>query len=58
MFAMMVGERLSKQLEIVRLFVKVKVIADLLPLLVSTLEVILRSKFVDPPGAFDVDMMR
>ena len=35
-----------------------KVIADLLPLLVSTLEVILRSKFVDPPGAFDVDMMR
>ena len=58
MFAMMVGERLSKQLEIVRLLVKVKVIADLLPLLVSTLEVILRSKFVDPPGAFDVDMMR
>ena len=58
MFAMMVGERLSKQREIVRLCVKVKVIADLLPLLVSTLEVILRSKFVDPPGAFDVDMMR
>ena len=58
MFAMMVGERLSKQLEIVRLFAKVKVIADLLPLLVSTLEVILRSKFVDPPGAFDVDGMR
>ena len=53
---MMVGERLSKQLGIVRCFVKVK--ADLLPLLVSTLEVILRSKFVDPPGAFDVDMMR
>ena len=54
----MVGERLSKHLENVRLFVKVKVRADLLPLLVSTLEVILRSKFVDPPGAFDVDMMR
>ena len=58
MFAMMVGERLCKQLKIVRLFVKVKVRADLLPLLVSTLEVILRSKFVDPPGAFDVDGMR